>query len=437
VKVVKIAVRNLNRQKKRTFLLGGAIAFGMFIVTMINGFTGSFTRNVGENFSHLLAGHIFIDGVEKAEEEDQEPVSVIRNDTVLIETIEDLDIPYRFLTKRSDFTGTLIFHGKTVSQNIVGANWDKENYLTERLVLTEGSFSSMGEKTGIIISKDIARTLNVELNERVLVRLRTVNGQQNVGDFTVAAIANDPGLFGNISAYANLEYVNELLDLSPGEYMTLGIFLEDFNAIDREADRLFTALNKKVDMFGRDEQTDDDRNPLAALFRQAEEEEWEGIRYRLMTLNDALSEVEQVVRVLNNAGFIIMLVLFVIIMVGITNTFRMIIFERVREIGTMRALGLQRSEVRRLFLFEAVFLTAAGIIGGLILSGIAMFVLTRIFFGLDSPMYILLKNGYMTFNPGFARVGGNIAVIILLSLFAAFLPTRKAAKMQPVDALRA
>ena len=84
-----------------------------------------------------------------------------------------------------------------------------------------------------------------------------------------------------------------------------------------------------------------------------------------------------------------------------------------------------------------MFLTLAGIIGGLILSGIAMFVLSKIFWGLDSPMYILLKNGYMTFNPGFVRVGGNIAVIILLTLFAAFLPTRKAAKMQPVDALRA
>lgn len=435
MKVLKIAVRNLNRQKKRTFLLGGAIAFGMFIVTMINGFTGSFVENVGENFSHLLAGHIFIDGVEK--EEDMEPVSVIHDDTVLINIINELDISYRFLTKRSDFNGTLIFQGKTVSQNVVGANWDEENYLTERLVLVEGSFSNMDDKTGIILSKDIANALKVELNERILVRLRTVNGQQNVGDFTVAAIAHDPGLFGNLSAYANLEYVNELLDLSPGEYMTLGIFLEDFNAIDREAERLYRALNSKVDMFSREEQTDEDRNPLAALFRQAEEEEWDGIRYRLMTLNDALSEVEQVVRVLNNAGFIIMLVLFVIIMVGITNTFRMIIFERVREIGTMRALGLQRSEVRRLFLLEAVFLTLAGIIGGLILSGIAMFVLSKIFFGLDSAMYILLKNGYMTFNPGFVRVGGNIAVIILLTLFAAFLPTRKAAKMQPVDALRA
>jgi putative ABC transport system permease protein len=435
MKVVKIALRNLNRQKKRTFLLGGAIAFGMLIITMINGFTGSFVENVGENFSHLLAGHIFIDGVEKTDE--GEPVSVIHDDTTLIETVGEVDIRVKFLTRRSDFNGTLIFQGNTLSQNVVGANWNEENFLTDRLVLEEGSFENMEDPKGIIISKDVADALNVQLNERILVRLRTATGQQNVGDFTVAAICYDPGLFGNISAYANLDYVNSLLDLQPGEYMTLGIFLEDFYAIDKSAEKLYNALNKKVDVFERDARQEQDRNPLAALFRQAEEEEWEGVRYRLMTLNDALSEVEQVVRILNNAGLIILLILFVIIMVGITNTFRMIIFERINEIGTMRALGLQRNGVRRLFLFEAVFLTISGVVFGLILSGIAMFILSRIFWGLDTPMYILLKNGYMTFKPGVFRVLGNVATVMGLTLLAAFFPTRKAAKMQPVDALRA
>ena len=65
MKNIIMALRNLNRQKKRTLLLGGAIAFGLMIVTLLNGFAGSFIENVSENFSHLMAGHIFIDGVEK------------------------------------------------------------------------------------------------------------------------------------------------------------------------------------------------------------------------------------------------------------------------------------------------------------------------------------------------------------------------------------
>ncbi len=50
----RIAARNLLRQKKRTILLAGAIAFGIMIVTLINGFAGSFIQNVSENFAYLL-----------------------------------------------------------------------------------------------------------------------------------------------------------------------------------------------------------------------------------------------------------------------------------------------------------------------------------------------------------------------------------------------
>ena len=69
MKTYGMALRNLGRQKKRTFLLAGAIAFGLMIVTLLNGFAGSFIQNVGENFSHLLAGHIFLTGVSPPRQE--------------------------------------------------------------------------------------------------------------------------------------------------------------------------------------------------------------------------------------------------------------------------------------------------------------------------------------------------------------------------------
>ena len=50
---VRIAFRNLNRQKKRSFLLGGAIAFGILIVTLVNMFTGGLMENVQDNFAYI------------------------------------------------------------------------------------------------------------------------------------------------------------------------------------------------------------------------------------------------------------------------------------------------------------------------------------------------------------------------------------------------
>ncbi|MFP4383109.1 MAG: ABC transporter permease [Spirochaetia bacterium] len=435
MKKILIALRNLNRQKKRTILLGGAIAFGILIVTVINGFTGSFVNNVGENFSQLLAGHIFIDGVEK--EPGEEPVSVIRDDQPILETVNELDIPVKYLTRRSQFNGILIFQGETVSQNIVGLRWGDENYFIDRQLLLEGTVEEIiNDRRSIVVSKDVAEALNVELNDRILVKLRTVKGQQNVGDFVIAGITYDPGLFGSISAYSHLDYVNSLLDIPESQYMTLGIFLEDLKYSNESGRAVYQALQEKLDMFPRQTESEEE-NAIEALMNAPEEEEWTGTRYRLFTINDVMDEVQQIVDILNQAGLIILLILLVIIMVGITNTFRMIMYERIKEIGTIRALGMQRSEVKILFLLEALFLSLAGVIIGFVFAGTAMFILSRIFWGFDSPIYLLLENGYMTFSLPLGQTLINIAVVMGLTLLAAFFPTRKASNMAPVDALRA
>ena len=430
---LRIAFKNLSRQKKRTFLLGSAIAFGVLMITLINGFTGSFVENVGENFSHIFAGHIFIDGVEKSPS--GRTLYLVRDETELISAIEDLDIDYLYLTKHSSFSGTLIFEGESVRQTITGIDWAAESYFADRLILKDGNFENMENRRGIILSEKIAEKLDLRVGDSMLVQMKTYTGQQNVGEFILAAIILDPGLVGSISGYANMSYVNELLNLNPHEYMTLGIYLPSMDMIDPVAESLYDRLSSRVDLFARDN-AEEEVNPFVAIMQQIEEEEWEGIRYRLYTLNDMLAEVEQIVNVLNTAGLVILIILFIIIMVGITNTFRMVMFERIKEIGTMRALGVQMRGIRSLFLSEALFIGLGGALSGLIIAGITMFILSKIFWGMDSPIFILLKNGYMTFTVSFLQTAGNVCIVAVLTLLAALFPANKAAKLQPAVALR-
>ncbi|MBI9105877.1 MAG: ABC transporter permease [Spirochaetales bacterium] len=430
---VKIALRNLTRQKKRTILLAAAIAFGIYIITMINGFTGSFIENVSENFSNMLAGHIFVEGVEKSET--GRTLNIVRNDEELMLAIEETNTPWKYITKRSDLGGTLIFAGESMRQSITGANWEIEEYFKQRIILKEGTFEQMQEeKQGIILSEKVAEKLNVEIGDRLLVKCRTYTGQQNVGEFVLTAVLIDASMFGGTTAYANISYVNELLNLQPEEYMTLGIYLEDMDLIDQAAAALYANLQTKVSMFER--QSDDDENPIIAMLEQQDEEEWEGLRFQLMTLNDIMKEVQQIVNVLNTAALIILLVLFGIIMVGVTNTFRMVLMERTKEIGTMRAVGMQRGIVRKLFLYEAFFISVIGVVSGLILAGLTMFILMQIYWGVETPAFMLMKNGYMTFILSPLQVLANFAIVSGLTLVAAFFPSNKAAKLQPADALR-
>ncbi len=428
-----MALRNLSRQKKRTLLLAGAIAFGLMIVTLINGFANSFITNVGENFSHMLAGHIFIEGIAKSDT--GRDLHVVKNDETLLEPVIELSLPVTHVTKRSEFSGYLIFEGNTLQQRITGVDWDNETYLPERILILEGNLDNMQSRDGLILSRQVADNLNVEVFDRLLVKLKTYTGQQNVGNFTVAAISGDPGVMGSVQAFANLDYVRELLNMQSGEYMTLGIFLEDMMLIDPTADEYYVKLQGSVDLFDRGE-AEQDSNPMAAMMRQATDDEWDGIRYRFYTLNDILSEVQQIVTVLDTASIVILLILFVIIMVGITNTFRMIVLERTKEIGTMRAVGMQRSSVLRLFILEAFFLALAGALIGHAGAAVTMLIVSRLNWGMDSPMFILLKNGYMTFSLRVVQILLNVGLVTFLTLLAAFFPSRRAAKLEPADALR-
>ena len=60
--ISKISMRNITRQKKRSFLLGGAIAFGIFIIITIGSFTTGMTETLKENFTSIMGGHIYILG---------------------------------------------------------------------------------------------------------------------------------------------------------------------------------------------------------------------------------------------------------------------------------------------------------------------------------------------------------------------------------------
>jgi len=432
MKTLRIAFRNLSRQKRRSFLLGGAIAFGILIITLVNSFTAGFVENVQENFSHFFAGHVFLYGYEKSPS--GRLITVIRDDEVLIESIESLEnLPIQYLSRRSSLDGTLIFEGESIRQEVVGVNWQEERFLADRLIFQEGSMERvLSDPRALILNEKMAERLNVEIGDTLLVQLQTVTGQQNVGEFILAATSKDTGFFSAVSAYAHRSHVNRLLNIAEDEYISLGLFLEDMLLMERAAQALTAALEQKISLvprFSGPQGFQEQRNQLL-------EEQWEGTRFQLFTIGDFLEPLNQVASTLNTVGLVVVLILFVIIMVGVTNTFRMVIHERTREIGTMRSLGLQRGGVRGLFLLEALLLSLGGAVVGVIAASLVALVLSLINFGTDSQFFIILREGHLLFKVLPAQIAGNILIVGVLTLLAALFPAGRAAKMDPAHALR-
>jgi putative ABC transport system permease protein len=114
----------------------------------------------------------------------------------------------------------------------------------------------------------------------------------------------------------------------------------------------------------------------------------------------------------------------------------MSINERLREIGTMRALGVEASDVTSLFVFESVALALIfSSIGSILAAGAALFMRYGPVFSSGGNLGLFLDGGRFVLIPS---IWGMIAVIAVISLFAAlfsYFPARKGGSIPPVEAL--
>jgi putative ABC transport system permease protein len=177
--------------------------------------------------------------------------------------------------------------------------------------------------------------------------------------------------------------------------------------------------------------------PFFAKFESARGEDWTGQKLDLTTWEDQISFLELILTAINSVSFFIVAVLVVIIGVGMVNTMLMSIRERTGEIGTIRAMGMRRNSVLALFLVEAIILAfAASLAGGTLGAGIALGLdAAQIHIPVPAVQAILLSDTlHMAVDP-VDLIIAVIAITIFTGL-AALWPALRAARMQPVDAIR-
>jgi putative ABC transport system permease protein len=446
--ILGIAIRNTKRQKKRVVLLGGAIAFGFMIITILNGFTGGIANTLQSNFSDLFGGHIYIQGTEITES--GRIVGKIDQEEELAEALKSIDEYILDVNKRSRAVSEVILGSKKIIQRIEGIDWEDETDFLKNLPIAEDTQYDIKEERVLILPEKAAVELGVEVGEEVLIRLSTITGQQNVADFRLVSTLEDQSGTGFSSGYVSIDYLNSLIGLSPGEYQILNIYLNEITNIDPASRKLYSALGRLAPVEERTNlETDSDSRGIRASrsgFQNiltgtagsgsGENAGWEGTKYSITTLNDMMDQVMSMVQVLNSAALVVFIILLFITMVGIMNTFRMVMMERTREIGTMRALGMQRKGVRNSFLLEALIIALGGAAAGTAASMLMMGVVSVIPLTSIPALQFFLTDGTLNFKLG---IGGFIVNFLLLSgmsLFAAYLPAKAASNVEPAAALR-
>lgn len=193
------------------------------------------------------------------------------------------------------------------------------------------------------------------------------------------------------------------------------------------------ALGTEWELLKRSRNTDEMRKKFAADVKKK-------IRATTVDVNsmyESASDVLKLESVLNMITLIAVLILFFIILIGVVNTLRMTIKERTREIGTIRAIGMQKRDVWGIFMLETTMLSLFASIAGTIIAFILMGLLSLITFNVtDNPLGILLVSKHLYFLPTFGNVISNIILILVLTVITAFFPARRAANLSSAEALR-
>ncbi len=172
-------------------------------------------------------------------------------------------------------------------------------------------------------------------------------------------------------------------------------------------------------------------------YREIAQKGWKAIVVDVGSMYETASMVLNLEYALNLITFIAVMVLFFIILIGVVNTLRMTIRERTREIGTVRAIGMQRSDVRNSFLIETGALALIASVVGILVAFAGMFGLSQLTFKADdSPLGMLLSDGHLVFAPTAGAVIFFVMLIVGIAVVTAYFPAKRAAKLSAADALR-
>jgi putative ABC transport system permease protein len=264
----------------------------------------------------------------------------------------------------------------------------------------------------IILGKDLAARLGLKIGDTVLLAASTRYEAQNADDFTIIGLLNtsDPTL-NKSTAMITYTAANSFLDLG-GLVTELDVRLRQrVNLSDTLADAAAMAAGVK------------------ASFPSL-------VPYSFQDLNKGFLTVLKQKRLW---GYMIMLFILLLSAVGIVNTVLMSVYERIREVGVLKALGLRDREVVWMFIFEGFFV---GCLGSLL--GAALGILLNcysVYVGFSLAKFGDVGGGFAfwgtlrgEWNPGsiiFAMIFG-----LVLAVVAATIPARSAARMTATSALR-
>ncbi|MDD2686279.1 MAG: FtsX-like permease family protein [Gallionella sp.] len=412
----KLALRGLMRNRRRSMVTLLAIALGFAAISLFAGYTHNVYDGLGRQSIHgEMLGHLTIykKGMRTEGKLDPEKYLLTAAEVSAISKLAQAEKHVEMVAPRLGLSG-LASNGRAstifIAEGIAPEAVEKlrSGALTEE-ERNSGMFDNMrmrldSERPEVVgLSEGLAELLHLKESEQAQVLVNTLSGQANAADVTLGKSFNTGNAGSNDKfAFVSLSLAQSLLD-AEGRADRLTVLLDDVE----QTEPMREVLSKK----------------LAAAGYEVEIKTWQ-------ELSDFYTQVHGMFDMI--FGFIFSIVITVVIM-SVANSMGMTVIERTREIGTLRAIGLKRSGVIRLFTLESMLLTLIGCVTGLLIAlgvrwgiNVANISYTPPNSASAVPLLVDMDTGRIFFT--FIMMG-------VVGTLAAYMPARRAAKKDIIDAL--
>ena len=414
--IIQFACKNIWRYKRRTIITFAAISFGIAVFVFMDSMLRGFHYESVRNFIDYESAHLKIYNREFYREMQDEGFLLLDKG---IDNYEDIENSLRAndvsLAPRIAFTARMVNEaiGGERPFTVVGINPEKDRkvYKLPDAILS-GRFLKAAEK-GIIMGRIGAEKMEADLGDTLTILTRTKHDTYQAISVDVVGILDSPNPNINRSvAYIPLDIADADLNME-GTVTELGI-----RTRSDDVDNLLHNLTDRL-------KTDN--------LSQLQVVSWEELGQDWLTLS----------RTKMAGSYTLIVVVFIIAAVGIINTMLMSVFERIQEIGMMRALGMRDGEVLWSFIFEGAAIGFLGAIFGIFLGLILNFYL--VYHGIDWSFMGGFKDMDIGYRVTMEVVKGvwNLGAFIFAFLFSLIVPalisiypSRKAIKMEITQALR-
>lgn len=440
--IIKLAFKNLTRQKRRNAILAIAIAFGFFVVTFLDGLTTGMVGNLENTITQIAGGTVILAGYEKippvTEGGKYQLVNIVRDREYVQDLVKNSNINYKSFSCYTLSPGQIIFGGRKSVVAVYGRDL-KEKAFLDSLQLKAGNVEELSRPDAMIINEKVAENMNLEIGDSVIFTTTTIYGQNTVADYTIVAISKGNSFIDATRTFVNIDSLNELVGIPKGGYSTFTIQLKNEKEQTKVANKLEQLIREDgYNVSSRAEAFKTNPGNIGkGIDKQFAGKDviWDGVKYGVETLDDEIPQLKTVMNIVHMVTTIILIVILLIVMVGVSNTYRMVLYERIREIGTMRALGMTGKNTGHVFTTEAVVLCLIGALSGLVLAVIGMTIVHFIPVTNESLSFFLHK-GHFSFTVSIGTVILQYLLLIILTTIAVRGSAKKAAALSPAEALR-